>query len=125
MRKRNSDQCKAWKIRNPDAWLLSVARYRAKQLGLPFTITREDIVIPTHCPVLGIPLVLQAGMNSPNAPSLDRVIPSLGYVPRNVCVISRRANSLKSDGTVDELAAIAAYARLRSLFALHGVPKSW
>lgn len=32
---------------------------------------------------------------------------------------------MKSDGTPTELAAIAAYARLRSLFALNGVPTSW
>jgi hypothetical protein len=102
----NATSCKAWKVRNPASWLLSVARYRAKQLGVPFTITKDDIIVP-------------AGKNSPNAPSLDRVIPSLGYVPRNVCVISRRANSLKSDATPDELSAVAAYARLRSLFAVN------
>jgi hypothetical protein len=30
------------------------ARKRARARGLAFTITRTDVVIPTHCPVLGI-----------------------------------------------------------------------
>lgn len=39
--------------------------------------------------------------------SLDRIVPSLGYVPGNVAVISHRANRIKSDATADELRAVA------------------
>lgn len=42
----------------------------------------------------------------PASPSLDKIIPSLGYVPGNVRIISARANLLKNDATVDELRAI-------------------
>ena len=87
-----------------------------------FTIKPSDIVIPSHCPVLGIALDRS---NRDHTPTLDEVVQGRGYVPRNICVISGRANRIKSDARPDELAAIAAYARLRSLFALRGVPKTW
>ena len=54
------------------------------------------------CPVLGIPLYSD-GRDNQNAPSLDRFIPSLGYVKGNVFVISRRANVLKGDATIEEV----------------------
>jgi hypothetical protein len=83
--------------------LLSAARSRAKRLGLPFDLTEKDIVVPDVCPVLGIPLAVQEGRSTPNSPSLDRIIPSLGYVRGNVVVVSHRANTIKSDACVEEL----------------------
>lgn len=44
-----------------------------------------------------------------NAPSLDRINNDLGYVPGNVMVISRRANIIKKDATLDELVAIGKF----------------
>ena len=55
--------------------------------------------MPSTCPVLGIPLVIGAGAMSANAPTLDRVVPSSGYVPGNVVVISWLANKIKGDIT--------------------------
>jgi len=107
---------------DPAAYLWQAARSRARKRGVRFTIKRSDVVIPSHCPVLGIALDRS---NRDHTPTLDEVVQGRGYVPRNVCVISGRANRIKSDARPDELAAIAAYSRLRSLFALHGVPKSW
>jgi hypothetical protein len=83
------------------------ARHRAKKFNVPCTITREDISIPETCPVLGIPLVWNSGYGRPNSPSLDRIDPAQGYVPGNVQVISKRANSMKNDGTAQELLAFA------------------
>ena len=50
------------------------------------TITKDDIVIPSHCPVLGIPLFQTLGKKGggDHSPSLDKVRPELGYVPGNV-----------------------------------------
>jgi hypothetical protein len=48
---------------------------------------------------------------NPNAPSLDKVDPTLGYVKGNVRVISMRANWLKQDATVEQLEQIARYMR--------------
>ena len=92
------------------------ARRRAQKAEVPFGITKDDITIPTHCPILGIPLVRALGRGGPsdNSPTLDRVRPEEGYVPGNVIVISLRANRIKSDATVQELRDIASfYATLR------------
>jgi hypothetical protein len=94
--------------------MLREARSRAAALGVPFDLTLEDIFIPPTCPVLGIPLfVSPEGRRGacPNSPSLDRLIPSMGYVRGNVAVVSWRANRLKSDGTSDELQLVAAWVR--------------
>ena len=87
-------------------------RHRAKKLGIPFNLTKEDLIVPEICPVLGIPLILKGGATgrvNPNNPSVDRIRPSLGYVKGNVRVISLRANHLKSDATIEELNKVLAY----------------
>lgn len=89
--------------------MLYKARLRAKARGLPCTITRSDIPIPNFCPVLGIPIAKTYGRVSPGTPSIDRFDSSKGYVPGNVRVISYRANTLKNNGTIDELRAVLAY----------------
>jgi hypothetical protein len=92
------------------------ARGRALAAEVPFTITKDDIHIPTHCPILGIPLFQRTGRKGggDNSPSLDRIHPERGYVAGNVIVISNRANRLKSDATIRELRDIASfYATLR------------
>lgn len=96
--------------------MLKNARIRARQAEVPFTIAVEDIVIPTNCPILGIPIFQAKGKRGggENSPSLDRIVPERGYVPGNIIVISNRANRLKSDASIDELRDIASfYATLR------------
>ena len=90
------------------------AKGRAKKQGIPFAITKDDIVIPDTCPVLGIRLEWGVGLGRMNdgSPSLDKIVPELGYVPGNVCVISWRANRLKSDATLAELESVCNYLRL-------------
>lgn len=91
------------------------AKARAARDGLPFTITRDDILIPSHCPILGLPLFPGKGRGGgDNSPSLDRIRNELGYVRGNVIVTSLRANRLKSDASIEELRDIASfYATLR------------
>jgi hypothetical protein len=85
--------------------MLQGARARARRGGYPCTITVHDIVIPEFCPLLGIKLERGAGVGNKGAgsPSLDKIIPTLGYVPGNVWVISHRANALKGNATLQEL----------------------
>lgn len=98
--------------RHPERALLSSAKQRAKEAGLPFTITEEDIIIPPCCPVLGIPLQRKAKRGGgDNSPSLDRIVPELGYVPGNIAVISNRANRIKSNATAEEIERVAAWLR--------------
>ena len=82
---------------------------RAKKGDLPFDLTIEDLEVPEKCPILG--LELKAGNDSSReiSPSLDRIVPELGYVKGNIRVISLRANRLKSDASIEELEAILKY----------------
>jgi hypothetical protein len=103
--------------------MLKNARIRARKVEVPFTIALSDIVIPTHCPILGIPLFQRTGTRGggDHSPSLDKIRPERGYVPGNVIVISNRANRLKSDASIEELRSIASfYATLRSSVRVTG-----
>lgn len=103
-----------WKERDPKwAWVVSAvgaARTRAKYEGLPFDLTNEYVasIMSDTCPVLGCPLSF-GGTKRPvfNSASIDKITPSKGYVQGNVAVISRRANMIKSDATVQEIFAVA------------------
>jgi hypothetical protein len=101
----------ATREKNKARRLLSSARSRAKKSGLAFGLNLADIVIPEKCPVLGGPLKLGAGRVGPWSPSLDKIIPALGYVRENVAIISHRANTIKSDASYQELFQIAEYTR--------------
>ncbi len=86
------------------------AKSRAKKNGIIFTLKFEDVPeIPKTCPILDIPLFNGVKVCCPNSPSLDRKIPSKGYVPGNVEIISQRANQIKSDATVEELGRVYNY----------------
>jgi hypothetical protein len=85
------------------------ARYRASRSGVPFSITPEDIWVPDTCPVFGTPLVCSTGRSSDASPSLDRIIPSKGYVKGNIIVVSNRANWLRGDATSRELRLLAEF----------------
>jgi len=88
---------------NPDKYLVIVAKTRAKKNGIPFDLKAEDITVPTHCPVLGIPLSRGTKGFHESSPSLDRIIPEKGYVKGNVIVVSFKANRMKQNATVEEL----------------------
>ena len=92
--------------------ILSRIKSKCKAKGIPFNLEPDDIVIPTHCPILGIELVCHVkgktkGYN-PEAASVDRIDPKKGYVKGNIRIISARANLLKNDATLDELRLVLA-----------------
>lgn len=105
----HTESIQKWQKRNPLKRLVHNARCRAKRIGVPFTITENDVNIPKICPVLGIKLSKAKGKPGANSPSIDRVIPAKGYVPDNIRVISHRANTIKTNATVDEILAVAEY----------------
>ena len=101
-------------------FLLECAQRRAKTRGREFNITVEDIeaVDTDVCPILNIPIKRyphqantgrRKNNQRPDSKSLDRIDASKGYTPGNIRVISWRANSLLSDATPSELAAISNY----------------
>lgn len=92
--------------------MLRRARARAAEAGVPFTLTAADITVPEFCPVFPwLRLERCRGRMGDASPSLDRVIPALGYVAGNVQVLSQRANWLKRDATIDEVERLLAYMR--------------
>ena len=89
--------------KHPSYNMLSNAKKRAKDLSLPFNLDLEDIVIPSTCPLLGIPIEKGIGTYADNSPTLDRIFPHLGYTKGNVWVVSMRANRIKQDASLEEL----------------------
>ena len=87
--------------------MLSKSKSRAKMKGVSFSLSLDDIYIPKVCPVLGIPIRRGNKVCCNNSPTLDKIDPSLGYVPENVAVISLKANAIKGDGTAAEHRLIA------------------
>lgn len=87
---------------DPTKELYERARKRAHKLQVPFAIKLAEIEIPVSCPALGIMLSVGKGRSN-HSPSLDRIIPALGYVSGNVRVISDRANRMKGRCGLDEL----------------------
>lgn len=112
--KRNPEKVRAlgkcYRARNAAAVMVRQAQQRARRQGLACDLKVGDVVIPTHCPVLGM-LLARGPKHNATSPSLDRIKPELGYVKGNVRVISWRANCLKRDGALEEFIAIVAYMR--------------
>lgn len=113
------------KAKNPIQYLLTVAKKRATKLGVPFALTRQDLVMPPVCPVFGVAWefgVGKMGWRNWKAPSLDRIRPELGYVPGNVAIISSRANHLKNNASISEMEAVLAYMKRVGANEERGVP---
>ena len=94
---------RALRRRRPEPFLLASAKARAKKKGLRFSLREEHIVVPTHCPVLGIPLRYANSGFKDHSPTIDRVVPGKGYIPSNIQIVSYRANRFKSDATLEEM----------------------
>src|SRR5690554_6923129 len=97
-REKTRETQRRYRERNPEYFLWRSARLRAEKRGVEFSIAVTDITIPECCPVFGVPFN-KGGMRGA---SLDRIDNSKGYVPGNVQVISRRANTMKGDATIEE-----------------------
>jgi len=52
---------------------------------------------------LEIPIFKGEKKHTPNSPTLDRLVPELGYVKGNIRVISYKANAMKSDASIQEI----------------------
>lgn len=90
------------------------AKIRARQKSVPFTITLKYLrgAANDYCPVFKHKFLwgrsgLGRGKTTGNSPSLDRIIPELGYIPGNVIFISHNANRIKSNATEKQIYAVA------------------
>lgn len=110
-RENNKEKCKAsalkWykksRVEKASDYLFKYAKARAKKKGLEFTITKEDVVIPEVCPILGYKFVIGGEGQNKCSPSIDRIDSSKGYTPDNIQIVSRLYNSMKWDSTQEEL----------------------
>ena len=100
------DYMRRRRLELPSQPLHERARKRARQQGLEFSISRQHIIVPSECPVLGIPILI-GGPRSEHSPSLDRIDPARGYVPGNIRVISDKANRLKGKRDLAHLMQLA------------------
>lgn len=89
--------------------LLMQAKTRAKRQGVPFEIEVSDIIIPSHCPILGIPLYRGTEVSCSNSPTVDKRVPERGYTKENILVISMKANRIKNNSTPEELRKVAEF----------------
>ena len=101
--KHRNEMDKKRRLQNPKHWIWASAKFRAKRKGIEFTITENDFELPTTCPLLEIPMWKNPEEACANSYSLDRIDSTKGYIKGNVWVISKRANSIKSDATLEEL----------------------
>lgn len=97
---------------------------RAKWLGIPFD--RDVLTVQflkswlqrqRTCECCGCELDVARKMNGQknnHSPSIDRIIPALGYVVGNVALLCWRCNNLKRDATADELQRVADWLRSRT-----------
>ena len=106
----------AYRRQNPLKYILANARARAKRENILFNLVEADLILPTHCPILGMELVYGgSGISekgygaSPNAASLDRIDGKKGYVKGNVSIISWKANRAKCQLSVDDIIRMAEY----------------
>lgn len=91
------------KLRGHLRYFLRDAKVRAKKKNLKFNLDLDylESIVVDRCPVLGTEFIFGLGSRglSPASPSLDRTIPSEGYVKGNVSFISHRANTMKHNST--------------------------
>lgn len=97
-----------WKYRANEVIYMN-AKARAKKANIEFSIERTDIIIPNVCPILGIKLFRENKETWYHAPSIDRIDNKKGYTKDNIMIISRRANILKKDASLEELVAIGKF----------------
>lgn len=89
--------------KDPRKRIIKDCKARAKHKGIAFNITFNDLKIPEKCPLLGITLCTSNSIVSPNSPTIDRIDSTKGYVKENVWIISHKANTAKSNLTLEEL----------------------
>lgn len=94
------------KLEDPVMFMWKRAKHRAQYdyKGMEFTIQKEDIILPERCPYFDVPFL---PLDKRWGYSLDRIDSSKGYIPGNVEVISRLANTMKNNATADALVKFA------------------
>lgn len=112
---------RAWKAKNKDRVrarrLVEAAKLRAKKHGLPFSLRTLE-ALPDNCALCGMQFSMVVSMHggaTHSAPSIDKLIPSLGYTEENTWIICRGCNATKSNATPDFMRRVLAEIDARGL----------
>ena len=101
-----------WRLKK----LIAMAKNRAQEKNLPFNLTHEYLIglwdgMDGICPISKRELDLnpygEKGQVNPNAPSIDRINPKLGYVQGNVRIVIYHINVALSEFGLDALIKLA------------------
>jgi len=119
-RRANPDKAAAIQQRqikkDPFAYKIYLYRSRAKKLKVPFDLTAvhlKEIWIGI-CPVFKTPIEIFGKANKRGVrAALDRTVPSKGYTIGNVEWMSVTANTMKQDGTFDQLIQLGEWAKTK------------
>jgi len=104
-------ECGFW-VPSTDPWSVRATRVmsyaRRHNIPLSFKTVGEfsmylKSIAPKTCPVFGKRLTTGKGQSHKWSPSIDKIIPSKGYVRGNIQVISLFANTMKQNATPAEL----------------------
>lgn len=114
-REKNAADPSSWKPYRL-ARVLKAAKARAKKDNLAFDLTLDYLlsIATENCPVDNLPLQWEVKAQkdagpSPRSPSIDKLIPSLGYTKGNVRIICHQYNSWKRDMTIGDMRTLLAY----------------
>lgn len=98
--------------------IMAARKCRAKQSNIPFDVSLQYLIsiFTEKCPVFEMQLswTKSTGFNTTkdNFPSLDRIIPELGYVEGNVRWISYLANKMKQNANSKQLHKFADWIKI-------------
>ena len=88
--------------------------YSAKKHGVPieFTSVAEFAsflvgIAPTKCPVFEVEFIERGNGFNNWSPSIDKIIPEIGYMRGNIQVISMLANRMKTNASQEQLSQFA------------------
>ena len=115
---------------NPSIWkdvfyrtkllaLVARIKYSAKRKKVPFDLNPDNLTLPIRCPVLGVELIFNTVAADDNSYSIDRIDNTRGYTMDNICIMSLKANRMKSHGTLEELVKLGEWAKAQ--LTLRGV----
>ena len=121
-KKYRMNKYKEQKEQEPWVLLHHTAKRRASLRNLEYNIDAEYLksIWTDTCPILGIKLESPVGEQGlgrgkskagakQTSHTIDRIDSTKGYIKGNVCIVSFRANIMKSHGTLDEHRKIVAF----------------
>lgn len=110
------EQIRQARINSPWKEPIIAAKSRAKKKGVPCDLTEAwaQKRWTGFCELTGLPFSVISKRTNMFSPSLDRRIPTLGYLQSNCRFILQAVNMLKSDGTDENMFKIVSALHLKN-----------